>query len=63
MFFSELRKADRFFIGSQLVLSAKFFRQITQPKKYTKIQKLDLLPYPLLSRKTEKRKSIQKLLD
>ena len=40
MFFSELRKADRCFIGSQLVLSAKFFRQITQPKKYQKFKKL-----------------------
>ena len=40
MFFSELRKADRCFIGSQLVLSGKFFRQITQPKKYQKFKKL-----------------------
>ena len=63
MFFSELRKADRCFIGSQLVLSAKFFRQITQPQKISEIQKVVLFPYPLLSRKTEKRKSIQKLLD
>ena len=62
-FYSELRKADRCFIGSQLVLSGKFFRQITQPKKISEIQKLGLFPYPLLSRKNEKRKPRQKFLD
>lgn len=62
-FYSELRKADRCFIGAQLVLTGKFFRQITQPKKISEIQKLDLFPYPLLSRKTEKQKSRYKFLD
>lgn len=62
-FYSELRKADRCFIGSQLVLSGKFFRQITQPKKIPKIQKVDLFPYPLFSRKTEKQNSREKTPD